>query len=392
MTIGEGWVQPWGVLVFGTCLRILSLAAATTAVAAVLAGFPAGGAAGIVLLGLLAGLAAGIIFHELGHLTCAAIASIPVYRIVIGAGPLLWRGHLGEARLELRVWPTAGRVEPCPVMDCRWYRWAFFLLGGVLGNLAVISLVWGLYAAGFVTKWANQIVLPLIAVQALLVAASLRPVARRGVTTDGMLLVQLFRTGAYDPAAGFRNALGNSHGKANTPLALTAASSRLMRHVAQFHHDKDARPEAREAMLRELHRGELSQREMAYVLDTLVTHGIVFGDPAVRRHLDDWSQRALALNPDLPTLRGSRGAALVECGRCEEGKALLVPLAVPDQANSFDSFMSRAFLAIAEHQLGNAAAARQFADAARATADAAGNAPYVAAMLTRLDREISRAE
>jgi hypothetical protein len=129
-----------------------------------------------------------------------------------------------------------------------------------------------------------------------------------------------------------------------------------------------------------------------YVLDTLVTHGIVFGDAAIRHHLDDWSQQALALSPDLPTLQGSRGAALVECGRCEEGKALLVPLAAPDQANSFDSFMSRAFLAIAEHRLGKAVAARQFADAARATADAVGNAPYVREMLARLDREIPRAE
>jgi hypothetical protein len=278
-------------------------------------------------------------------------------------------------------------------MDCRWYRRAFFLLGGVFGNLAVISLVWGLYAAGFVTKWANQILLPVIAVQALLLAASLRPVSRRGMTTDGMLLVQLLRTDVYDHAAEFRNALGNSHGKADTPLTMTAASSRLMRHIAQFHYDEDARPEAREAMLRELHRGELSQREMAYVLDTLVTHGIVFDDPAVRPHLDDWSRRALALNPDLPTLLGSRGAALVECGRCEDGKALLAPLvAVLGQANSFDIFMNRAFLAIAEHRLGNAVAARQLADAARATADAAGNAPYVTAMLVRLDREIPRAE
>ena len=54
--------------------------------------------------------------------------------------------------------------------------------------------------------------------------------------------------------------------------------------------------------------------------------------------------------------------------------------------------MSRAFLAIAEHRLGNAAAARQFADAASATADAAGNVTYVAAMVARLNREIQRSE
>jgi hypothetical protein len=76
----------------------------------------------------------------------------------------------------------------------------------------------------------------------------------------------------------------------------------------------------REGMVRELDRGEVSEREKVYVLDMLVTHGIVFGDPAVRRHLDDWSRQTLALGPGLPTLRGSRGAALVECGCYEEAR------------------------------------------------------------------------
>lgn len=82
------------------------------------------------------------------------------------------------------------------------------------------------------------------------------------------------------------------------------------------------------------------------MLDTLVTHGIVFGDLAVRHHLDDWSQQALAPSPDLPTLQGSRGAALVECGRCEEGKALLVPLAAPDQAVQATTAMASRLLAV----------------------------------------------
>lgn len=379
-------------LVADARLGVLRLMAAITAVGAVLLGLLAGGAAGLVLLGLLTGLAAGIIFHELGHLTCAAVASIPVHRIVIGAGPLLWRGHLGEAWLELRLWPTAGRVDACPVMDCRWYRWALFLLGGVLGNLAVIGLVWGLYAVGAVTPGANQVLLPVITVQVLMFAENIIPFSRRTCKTDGMQLAQLLWTGTYDPAwlAEYRkahHALLRGYGKGNM-LTITLASSRLLCHVAQFLNDRDARQEAREGMLRELYRGELSPEEKMWVLDALVTDALVSGDPTVRCHLEDWSRQALALRPDLPTLRGSRGAALVELGRCAEGKALLVPLAAPDQPNSFDSFMSRAFLALAEHRLGNAVAARQFVDAARVTAEAAGNGPRMTEMLARLEREI----
>jgi fatty acid desaturase len=56
----------------------------------------------------LVGYSIGIVFHELGHLTFAAIGSIPVYQIRIGAGPLLWRSRFGDTWLELRVLPLSG--------------------------------------------------------------------------------------------------------------------------------------------------------------------------------------------------------------------------------------------------------------------------------------------
>jgi hypothetical protein len=74
-----------------------------------------------------------------GHLTCAAIQSISVYKIVIGSGPLLWRSRFGSAWLELRVLPLAGRVQPYPVLNYRRFWWALFVLGGMPGNLAVIA-------------------------------------------------------------------------------------------------------------------------------------------------------------------------------------------------------------------------------------------------------------
>src|SRR5262249_24927542 len=134
--------------------------------------------------------------------------------------------------------------------------------------------------------------------------------------------------------------------------------------------DADARHDFRAALLHEVEAGDLAPEEKMLVLDALVTDALVSRDPAVLPRLDDWSRQALALGPDLPTLLGSRGAVLVELGRYEEGKALLGPLAAASQAGSFDSFMSRAFLALAERALGNETAARQLANAARAAAEA----------------------
>lgn len=327
----------------------------------------------------LAGLAIGVVVHELGHVTFAAIGSIPLYRIVIGAGPPLYRRRFGKTWLEVRAWTLTGRVVPYPVMNYRWYWWALFLLGGVIGNLTVIGLLFGWQ----VIVAPGNVVDILLFMQVLHVANVL-PMSTRSGPTDGRQLLELLR---QPPSKAAYDAHVSRYCDPNAPLAMSAAAPRLLFHAFRLQFDEDARPAAREDMMRELHEG-LTREERMWVLDSLVSDGIVYGDPASRLHLDAWSQQALALGPDRPTLQGSRGAALVELGRHAEGKALLAPLAAPDQAGSFDCFMSRAFLALAEHGLGNGEAARRCADAARRTAQAAGNIGYVAMMLARLGRDI----
>jgi hypothetical protein len=338
-----------------------------------------------VLTMTLACFAVGVVVHELGHLTCAAIGSIPVYRVVVGDGPVLWRRRIRHIWFEVRCWPLNGCVDPYPPVDYRWNRWALFLMGGALGNLAIVGLVLGLWAVG-----ASSPVLGfLVFTQVFLIVLTVVPLrdSQEG-DNDGMQFVKLWRT-ARDPVAlraAYEVRSGYSPGQAPP---MTAASVRLLYHAHRWRADGIPRAEVRDDLTYELERGELSPQEQIWVLDALVTEGITSSDPAARPHLDAWSWQALALGPDRPTLQGSRGAALVELGRHAEGKPLLAPLAAPEQAASYDSFMSRMFLALAEHSLGNDAAARQLADAARATAEVAGiNAP---GLLARLDRDIPAA-
>jgi ATP-dependent Clp protease adaptor protein ClpS len=371
-------LRPWTALVFAVCVSALIVGVAA-------------GKIQVFAFWFLSGLAIGVAFHELGHLTCAAIGSISVYQIVIGSGPLLWHGRFGPTWLELRVAPLGGRVQPYPLLHYRRFWWALFLLGGVLGNLAVIFMLYGLQAVG-AARNADDIMAPIMWVQVTMILVSLVPAGGN----DGMLLLRMLRRRAEEPNPAQLGkdygAFLSSNGKADTPFTMTAASMRLWFHGFRFRTNKDVRPEAREGMLHELHRGDLSREEKIWVLDALVTDGIVSGDPGVRPHLDAWSQQALALGPDLPALQGSRGAVLVELGRYDEGRALLAPLAAPGHAASFDAFISRAFLSLAEHGLGNEAAARQLADAARETAEAAGKNANMIDMLARLDREIARGQ
>jgi hypothetical protein len=99
----------------------------------------------------------------------------------------------------------------------------------------------------------------------------------------------------------------------------------------------------------------LSREEELLVLDSLVTSGLISGDPAFRGQLDAWSQRAFKLGPDALTLRASRGAVLVDVGRWEEGKAMLSQVSAIE--GSFDLLMTQVYLARAEYALGSCIAA-----------------------------------
>jgi Peptidase family M50 len=346
-------------------------------------------------LWLALGLAIGIACHELGHMLCAAIVSIPIRLITIGVGPLLWCRRFGETWFELRLLPFSGFVAPYPAVNSRWYRWALFLLGGALGNAAVVCLVAGLDAGGVAPKPADETFGPVVLVQLYLIVVNLVPFrARIGGTrtpSDGLRLLQLL-WGSRDEAAQLRAAYATAlsrYNNGNLQPRMNSDSSRILYNMTSFQlaTDEDSRRDFREALLRELESGNLLREEKMFVLDGLVTDGLISGDPAVGDHLDEWSLHALALGPELPTLLGSRGAVLVELGRYEAAKALLEPLVAAHQGESFDSLMNQAFLARAERALGDSEAARRLANAARSTSNALQATPRMTAMLSRLEAQ-----
>jgi len=349
-----------------------------------------------LVLWFVVGFAIGSACHELGHLLCAAIGSIPTRLIVVGHGPLLWRRRFGETWLEVRLLPFSGRVAHYPVVNPRWYGLALSRFGGVLGNVAVICLVAALDAVGAAPRKAGEVLGPIVFAQLCIIVITLVPIwVKSGGTrtpTDGLLLLQMLwqsRDYAAQARAAYATLLsGYSNGSLQPTMTL--ASSRVLYHVSRMDRtmDEEARHDFREALLRELKGGDLVPEERMLVLDALVTDGLISGDPTVRASLDEWSLQALELGPKLPTLLGSRGAVLVELGRYEAGKALLAPLVAAEQSDSFDPLMSQAFLARAERALGDEEAARRLANAARTAAESIQVTPRVRALLARLETEM----
>jgi len=63
---------------------------------------------------IVGGFIVGTMAHEAGHLLCARLASIPLRRMVIGWGPILVRGRVGDSsHAPSTRWVTPLRPATC---------------------------------------------------------------------------------------------------------------------------------------------------------------------------------------------------------------------------------------------------------------------------------------
>jgi hypothetical protein len=334
------------------------------------------------------GLAIGNMAHKAARLLCARVGSIPIRRIVIGRGPVLMRGRLGDMRLEVRLVPT-GMVATCAESASTPKRSAvlLYLLGGALGNIVMIGVIIWLHRAGIAPPILhNDVGVPLLAPQA-------------GILIFSQLM--MIGVGVADPFFYARSPQLKPYREGTTRPPISTRSLAIVRilYRVRLHErlrNRDSRRKAWAAVRRELARGDLTPEEEMYTLDWVITNWLMtdclaaagpsLADPSLRPKLDEWSDRAVRLGPKVKTLVGSRGAVLVELGRYREGKALLQRLVSTKGAPVLDALLSRIYLARAEHALGNAAAARRLIGQAQAIARAGARPPLLAAWMRLIQR------
>jgi hypothetical protein len=330
---------------------------------------------------LVGGGVAGTVAQEAGHLLCARIGSIRIRRMVMGWGPVLLRGRVGDVRVEARLVLLGGWVI-CAETASAPKRWAvaLYFLGGVLGNIAVIGVAIWLHVVGAAP---TVLGIPLI----------LTPVGILVATQVFFIIVGLMSPLAY---AALPKNKRYREGTTRPPIGSGSwASVRIAAHLARLN-QRTSEVSHRKVWMtlrQELAGGDLTPEDEMRALDALISdrpaarRSIVI-DLLLRPELDTWSQRALQLGPKVKTLVATRGTALVELGRYHEGKALLETVAFIDGAPLLDSVLSRMFLARAEHALGNAAAARSLIAQARAIARTGVRWPALAAWIALMEREL----
>ena len=128
------------------------------------------------LLWFYAGLVLALVFHEAGHALCALLTGRPIRRVSIGVGPLLVSRRLGEAKLELRLFPFAGVVLFYPEFARRrLFPTMLFILGGVLGNAILASAVVAVASIYGMPPSGRTALMAIAIAQAVFIAISLFP-------------------------------------------------------------------------------------------------------------------------------------------------------------------------------------------------------------------------
>jgi hypothetical protein len=107
----------------------------------------------------------------------------------------------------------------------------------------------------------------------------------------------------------------------------------------------------------------LNKRGLADLLDDYITRHLDEGTVDANAQFNQFFQKLNELSGISITTRGTCGSMLVDLGRAEEGKAILLDVLVKTGSET-DKAYSNIFLALAEKQLGNLESARSYAQAA----------------------------
>jgi hypothetical protein len=143
--------------------------------------------------------------------------------------------------------------------------------------------------------------------------------------------------------------------EAGSPSMITLALA-----VEKLHAANDERYPA--YALRLINRPELKNDQVAAIIDSCLTWQLHQGPPNDSSQSDELSRRLLELEDTVST-RGTRGSVLVDIGRIDEGKAILLDVLAKTKS-AIDTAYSNIFLALAERQLGNLDLAREYAHSA----------------------------
>ncbi len=321
----------------------------------------------------------GIIIHELGHALAATKLGGHVLYIRLGPQgitPKLKCHCLGYDWQITSFYPISGAVYSHFFVRDRYRtrRFLYIFAGPVISALAagvgflcyewlqfspalsLLSLVW------FVVNLFNvvQTILPFKWVEKRVIKYQ----------TDGLQMIQslLFTDSEVDLRALTSRLTLNLTQQGDKQVKITAdeavsgylplAGDFILLYLVVWRLIVDADPRCGEYLEALISHPKITPAYLQNTVDQYLSGRLKAG--TVGPDCDRLSLKLLETSKNSITARGTRGSVLIDLGRIDEGKAIL--LEVLKQTNSpTDRVFSNAFLAIAEQRLGNVELARQYA-------------------------------
>ena len=341
-----------------------------------------GGKVAVTLLvnALLAigGFAVGVAVHEAAHAFTALLVGLDVTGVRIGLGPVVWRGSLRGADIEVRSVPFSGATVAVP-KSVSWVRWRYWLYVAA-GPAANASVMFGAIRLG---GWSTLLVYDtvniagvLFASNAILVFAALLPTGRGLFGSDGEKLAMIPFT------RGIGKLMEAAHFACKAQLAsqakdLRCARAWVERGLSKFPSDVSLRSMRGLVLLEE---GEahgarneffdlLADPALPAMMREIVENNAAWAslfteEPAHHEEALRLARRVWDVRSRDAWAHGTYGAALVRCG---EAKRALFVLERAYKNNTSESARAHnaAWIAIAESMCGNADVANQWLDTAR---------------------------
>lgn len=299
--------------------------------------------------------------HELGHFVCAKLVGMSPHLMKVGSGFSISSNRFFGARIELGILPFPLDGETRAHYPTNWstvgdlkLKLIIYYIGGCLANSILLACSIAMLAhTGF------PIFLYFILIEVVMIISSLVPtsILQSGMEhhNDGKKIF-LALTKGYQQylLTGLQEYLARMDGNLAGPYILLKNDTRTIELFVKAEIEFIYRhfDEAVALYNRLLSSPNVSGAERVYILDMLTSIVIIHGQKQYVAQADVWSQEAMKLAGNSKTVRGTRGAILIELGEYEEGMQMLLQLTEPDN-DSIDIAISSCYLAEAEHRLGN---------------------------------------
>lgn len=286
-----------------------------------------------------------IVVHELGHVFVARLLGWTVESVTIGQWHRLFSFSVGPATVTVRSAPSPGFVQTTPAAhENSVYKAGAFLLAGSLAEVgAGVSMF--LLDRPPLIETPGELLLSYSRINVFCavtyhVILNLWPRADTAddghILSDGLLLRHVWRQSRLEPAYKDLSAKLEEAGRLcqdrEFPEALRIINELALRHPENVLLQKQAAhlysecgdTVAAEKIWRDLLGRPLGTPEVfAEILDSLSRLPLYHRRTDLLAAADGWTSEALRHSPHAITLKGTRGAILVELGRFDEGIEML---------------------------------------------------------------------